>query len=166
MKAGEIARTSVKNYGTGNKAHVKGFTFEVEGFDDLIADFMKLGENAVFKLSAPSVEAAGIVLEKARSKINDIPGDGKDLRQSLRITRPGRRRKQQYRIFAKVGFGKGAMYGVPLELGHKLVKNNKTVGAVKERPFLRPAADESKTQVVSIMVDAMNKIISQELGDK
>ena len=55
---------------------------------------------------------------------------------------------------------------MPLELGHKLVKNGQVVGDVNEHPFLRPAADESKDDVVNAIADAMNKALEQMGGKK
>ena len=162
LKMGEIAKDS--RAGHGRASHSTGFTMEIEGLDALMASFNELGENAILKLSEPSVEAANKVLEKARSKIRDDTGT---LKNTLKVTKPGRKRKSKYRIFAKVGFGKGGMYGVPLELGHRLVyMGHRTYKTVHERPFLRPAADESKDQVVSIMVDAMNRIIDESGGSR
>jgi len=138
--------------------------FEIEGLEELIQAFQKLGEDAIFKLSEPSVKAAEIVLAKAKSKIHNVSGE---LYRGLKVKKPGKQKnKKAYRIFATVGFGKSAMHGVPLELGHKLVFfGKKTKEHIEEKPFLRPAADESKQEVGNIIAEAMNKILG-EFGDK
>lgn len=146
--------------GKNTKRKFEGF--EIEGLDELIKAFSELGIDAVYKLSEPSVEAANVVLERARSNINNRTSE---LSRALKVTKPGRSNKKAYRIFAKVGFGKEAMYGVPLELGHRLwYFGKKTNKDVSEKPFLRPAADESKEEVADIMAKAMNKILA-EWGD-
>ena len=117
-----------------------------------------------YKLSEPSTRAAKLVCARAASKIHDVTGN---LGIKLTVRKPGRQKNHKaYQIFAKVTFGKGAAYGVPLELGHRLIFfGKKTLKTVKERPFLRPAADESKEEVIGIMSDAMNKILG-EWGDR
>lgn len=136
---------------------------EIDGLDELIKAFAGLGENAIYKLGEPSTQAAQVVLNKAKPKIHDVTGE---LNKNLKVTKPGKQKSGSYKVFAKVGFGKGAMHGVPLELGHKLVIHGNQVGAVKERPFLRPAADESKEAVANILTDAMNEILDQMGGKK
>jgi hypothetical protein len=149
---------------TANKSHGKNhyFNVDVEGVDEILKAFNELGEDAILKLSEPSIKAAEVVLNKAKAKINDDMGD---LKNALYVAKPGRGKstnKRAYQIFAKVSFGKGGMHGVPLELGHKLVSyGKKTDTHIKEKPFLIPAADESKEEVASIMEDAMKRIIDE-----
>jgi HK97 gp10 family phage protein len=169
MQGQSIARlTTVKKSGQN---HAVGISLGVEGLDELMRDFMALGEDAVLKLAEPSVEAATVVMEKARSNIHDITGT---LSSSLKVTKPGtRQRGHAYVVIATVGFSQKKMngsggsgyYGAQLELGHKLVIRGKTVGSVAGHPFLRPAADSTKEQVVGIMTDAMNDILN-EFGKK
>jgi HK97 gp10 family phage protein len=161
VKGQEVVKTTyVKK---GNKNAIT--SFKIEGLEELIESFVKLGEDAISELSEPSVKAAEVVLNRARQKIHDVTGD---LRSALKVTKPGKQEnKKAFRTFAKVGFGRGAQHGVPLELGHRLVFfGKKTLHTVKERPFLRPAADESKDEVVQIMVDAMNTILDNWGKDK
>lgn len=141
----------------------KVIDFEVEGLDDLIKAFADLGTDAIYKLADPSVEAAELVLKRAKSKINDQTGE---LENALEVKKPGRpskHLKKAYRIFAKIGFKpRQGMHGVPLELGHRLYfMGKKTYKHVNERPFLRPAADESKEDVADIMAAGMNKVLDE-----
>jgi HK97 gp10 family phage protein len=133
--------------------------FEIEGLEELIASFSKLGDDAIYKLSEPSVKAAQIVQQKAKSKIHNRTGE---LYRGIKLKKPGKQKnKKAYRIFATVGLARSAMHGVPVELGHKLVYfGKKTNEKVEEKPFLRPAADESKEEVARIITDAMNKILN------
>jgi HK97 gp10 family phage protein len=135
---------------------------KIDGLDDLIKAFSELGDDAILKLSGPSVDAATVVLNKAKPKIRSVTGD---LAAALKVKKPGRQKKKSYKIFATVGFTRKAMHGVPLELGHRLVfMGHKTFRYVQEKPFLRPAADESKDEVARIMADAMARIIDEMGG--
>lgn len=122
-------------------------------------EFSKLGENAYEALRPSATKAAEIVLERARGNIRDRTGT---LSRSLKIIKPGKKKAKSGVIYARVTFGKDAAYGVPLELGHRLVYfGKKTYKKVNERPFLRPAADESKEEVANIMAAGMNKILDE-----
>lgn len=135
---------------------------EIEGMDDLIKAFSNLGEDAFIALKPSATEAAEIVLNKARGKIRNRTGT---LSRSLKVVKPGNKKAKSGVIFAKVTFGKDAAYAVPLELGHRLYFfGKKTLKDVPEKPFLRPAADESKQEVADIMAKGMNKVLD-EWGD-
>jgi len=132
---------------------------KLEGLDDLIKDFSKLGENAYEALRPSATEAAEIVLERARGNIRDRTGT---LSKSLKVVKPGKKKAQSGVIYAKVTYGKDAYYAKFVELGHRLVYfGKKTYKKVNERPFLRPAADESKEDVANIMATGMNKILDE-----
>jgi len=130
-----------------------------EGLDDLIKDFSKLGEDAYEALRPSATEGAEIVLERSKRNIRDRTGT---LSRSLKVIKPGKKKAKSGVIYARVTFGKDAAYGTPLELGHRLwFFGKKTYKHVQERPFLRPAADESKEDVASIMAAGMNKILDE-----
>ena len=141
---------------------------EVEGLDELLKAFDALPVEAIDILSESSKTAANIVLEAARDNIHDVTGD---LSKNLKVRPPTAANKRKYRVIARVGFGKDAMHGVPLELGHRIVlRNRKTgrkfaVGTVDEKPFLRPAADDNRQMVQDIMVAGMNRAL-EEMGGK
>lgn len=168
MKGQEIVKVNYqKQDKSKNWQGRKVIDFEVEGLEELIKSFAELGNDAIYKLADPSVEAAELVLKRAKSKINDRTGE---LENALVVKKPGRQSKhlkRAYRIFAKVGFRpRQGMHGVPLELGHRLYFfGKKTYKRVDERPFLRPAADESKEDVANIMAAGMNKVLD-EWGEK
>lgn len=155
------------NYTKGaKKAKYKFGGIEIEGLDELVEAFNKLDINTIYKLAPYTVEAAEIVAEKAKSKINNIP-DSKDLRTKIVVKKPGRDKKNHKRtqVFSKVtlkGGKSGGQYGVPLELGHRLVYfGYKTYKTIAPRPFLRPAAEESKEQVANILIDGMTNILNE-----
>ena len=138
---------------------------DLVGDEELIAAFKELGEDAIYRLEQPSIQAANVILAKAKSIVPVAEVNGGDLKRSLKVYKPGKRNKKAYQIIARVGFGKGAMHGVPLELGHRLFSHGEFAGYVNQKPYLRPAADESKAAVASIMSEAMNEVI-KEASDK
>ena len=83
-----------------------------------------------------------------------------NLKRSIKAKKPKHKTKGKSQVYATVGFGKGAAYGVPVEFGHKLVffvkKTNKWV---KPFPFLRPAFDKNKYKLLNTMIDSMWKLI-------
>lgn len=135
---------------------------EIVGLGELMKAFAAIGDEAMTHLKPASDEAGAVVLAKAQSKVSECTGK---LKSKLKLTK-SRVKKGAYSISSKVGFSKGAMYGVPLELGHRLVIHGNVVGTVKEKPYLRPAADESKEQVVDIITGAMNKALDKMGGLK
>lgn len=140
-------------------------TFEFDGLDDLIRAFAKLGDDALPKLREASIAASEKVLYKAKQKLEPHYKSG-DLFHALKVIKPTNSSKTSYKIYARVSFSKTGTHGVPLELGHKLVINGNKVGTVKEVPFLRPAADESKEQVANDIAAAMNKALDEMGGRK
>lgn len=138
---------------------VGGLKLDVVGAVELINAFKALDENAVYKLTNPSIAAANVVLKKAKDL---VPVDSGDLKQKLKVRNPTKASKRAYRITAQVAFPRSVAYGVPLELGHNVVvKGNKTGQVVRARPYLRPAADQSKDEVAAIMGAAMSNIVRE-----
>lgn len=89
-------------------------TFSIDGLDELIQAFAQLPDDAIHKLSAPSVDAAEKVAERAKSKVRNRTGD---LANAITVKKPGKpKNKKAYQIFAKVSFKKEGMHGVPLEV--------------------------------------------------
>lgn len=132
---------------------------KIEGLEELIKAFSALGEGAFEKLKPYSTQAAEIVLNRARSKIHDRTGN---IKRSLKVTKPSKKNTKSGLVVAKVGFGKGGAYGVPLELGHRLwFFGKKTNKDVAPRPFLRPAADGSKDETRDLIANGMNKILDE-----
>ena len=133
----------------------------IEGLDELISAFKKLGDEAMPYVMQGSNEGGKEVLQKA---VRFVPVDTGNVKRRLKVIKAKRSAKYPYRVFSKVTFSKGAAYAVPLELGHNIVINGTKVGVVKARPFLRPAADESKEEVVKAIADAMNQALSKMGG--
>lgn len=135
----------------------------VEGLDDLIKAFMSLPEEAVVFVKEASNSAGLGVLEKARSK---APIDKGLLKKNLKLKKAGKSKKNPYKISSSVSYSVAASHATRVELGHKLVRNGNVIGTVKEQPFMRPAADESKEDVLSAIAGAMNKALSEMGGLK
>lgn len=138
---------------------------EVEGLDELIKAFMKLGEEALPKLKDASNEAGKEVLDKALSKV--LVGDTANLKSSVSLGKARISSKYPYRVFSKVTYkAKKARYAANVELGHKIVINGNSVAIAKEKPFLRPAADESEASVIQKLSNAMGKALDEMGGLK
>ena len=135
----------------------------IEGLDELIRDFTKLGDNALIYLHDSAAEATGHVLNKAREKVPVRTGV---LKKSLTARKVKKSKKYPYRVFGSVTFKPKGYYGVFVELGHKLKIQGNTVGTVKEKPFLRPAADESRSEVGRIIAKGLNKALEKFGGAK
>jgi hypothetical protein len=134
---------------------------QVEGLDALIRAFAQLPEEAIDYLQPAIVKDTQIILNRARIELEPHNKTGA-LSRSLKINKPKRAKKYKYQIFASVYFAQSGRHGVPLELGHKFSGFLKDkVGRVPEKPFLRPAADKSKADVIRDISDAMNKALDQ-----
>lgn len=133
----------------------------IEGLDAFIKDLLKFGDSAMPYMKKASDEAGSIIWSKA---VRKVPINLGLLQVSLKRTK-SRLKPGKYYVDSKISIDKGAAYGVPVELGHNIVINGRIVGAIQARPFMRPAADESKDEIIRIMTDAMNKALA-ELGDK
>ena len=147
----------------------------VEGLDKLLKDFAKLPDECINALIPASIRGGKAIQELAKSRVptsksgkgyydmrgnsgklewNHPPGH---LKKSIELTKPTRGRDRKRTVTTTVGFGKGAAYGVPLELGHKLVFFGTPTGTyVKERPFLRSSADDKKQYVIDEHIRALN----------
>jgi HK97 gp10 family phage protein len=142
------------------------YSKDIVGLDELIKDLQGFGEKAIQLLKPAADEAGEIVLTKAKAKVNvsDEIAKHAHLREVLKLVK-SRVKKGECKYSNKITFPKSAAYAVPLELGHRLVRNGKKIGTVKEKPFLRPAADESREKVENIFINAMDRAL-KELGDK
>ncbi len=166
-----VRETSLGRKETGRRARtITGLKIDgvaIPELDKLVNDLLDLGDDMIFKLGPATVECAELVKSKARSKIKHDTGNL--FVNGLIVKKPGRRSKhshKRYRVFARLELTKEGAYGVPLELGHRLwFMGHKTIQQIEEKPFLRPAADESKQAVANIMIEALNDTL-KEFGDK
>jgi HK97 gp10 family phage protein len=136
----------------------------IEGLDELIEAFMKLPEEALAYVREGSNSAAQAVCNKAKQL---VPIDTGDTQKLLYVRKATASKKAKYKVLSIIAAKKGAAAIGPLELGHKLVYFGKpTDRHIEARPFLRPAADENKENVVSTIADSMNKALEQMGGLK
>ena len=133
----------------------------VEGLAELMKAFAKLPEDALEFVEKESYPPCEKIKHRARRYLEPHIKTGKLFSEGLKITKPNKRRKYKYVVFSKVYFTSKTAYGVPLELGHNIVKNGKVVGHVSAKPFLRPAADESKSDVINAMTQALNSALDK-----
>lgn len=139
----------------------------IKGLDELIKAFVKLPDDSIKVLEPATVVPAQEIRDKAKENVRKYNkySNTKTLEKSIKVNKPSKRRKYKYQVYSKVYFGKGGAYGVPLELGHKIMRKKRQIGTVEEKPFLRPAADESKELVVKSIADSLNKAL-KEMGGK
>jgi len=145
------------------------------GLDELLRDLADYADNAMPDMFDASERAANVVRDRAKAKapvydyFKEVTlGDGTkttvypgNLRKSIKTVKP-RARKGVYVAICRVTFGKEAAYAVPVELGHRIKAHGQYTGhAVKERPFLRPAADESKNDVIDQMISTLNETLDK-----
>ena len=71
----------------------------IEGLDELIKAFTKLGDEAMVKLEPASIEGAEKVLHKAKQKLEPHYKTG-DAFHSLKVVKPSKK-KGTYKIFSK-----------------------------------------------------------------
>lgn len=136
----------------------------VIGLTELVEAFKELGEDALPYLKDASNSAGEVVLTKIKSKINN---QSNDLSNALKVYKAGRSKKYPYRVFSKITTPAGKIkYVRALELGHPLTKDGKIYGRVKAHPFMRPGADESKEEVISLIAGGLNKAIDKMGGVK
>ena len=126
--------------------------FEIIGLDKIINDLNKFGVEAQKEIQ-PFVDKAGdILLEKTREK---VPVKTGALKASLYLKRP---KSKKGFIQNTLTWGKDVRaYAAPLELGHGLVfMGHPTLKYVKAKPYLRPAADESKENVYTTITNGLD----------
>jgi len=137
-------------------------TVKIEGLNELIEAFKKLGPDALKKIK-PDVKKSGEILLEAIKK--EVPVRTGKLRDSLHAKEP---RKTKETISATITWGDDVRdYAAPVELGHRLVYfGKKTWKSVEAKPFLRPGADKSKKKVFDTLTDGMNRIMDDMGGIK
>ena len=137
-------------------------TVTIDGLEELIKATARIGHQAMPLIQVRSDEAGKVILEVAKQNVAEKTGFlKKSLRQSKR-----RLKAQKLSTFNYIGFSRKAAYGIPLELGHRLVIKGTPAGVVTPRPFLRPAADASKGMVEANIVKGMNEALAQMGGKK
>lgn len=145
------------------------FEFKIDGLDDLVRDLQAFGDAGIRRLKPALKDATEIIAATARMKAPvgtrteeaALKKGGIKLKNGI-VVKVSNYRKGSYKVSGYIGLAPGAAHGVPVELGHRLVYfGRKTLRHVAERPFLRPAADESKNAVATIMTEAINQALEE-----
>lgn len=145
------------------------YSKSVAGLDETILAFKKLeNDKANSFVVAAARESAELILQKAK---NLVPVDTGKLKAAIQIKQVKMRAAKYSRIiidqpiftigprYAKISAKKtgGVNYGHLVELGHK-TKSGKHIPA---KPYLRPAADGSKQEVVNLIIKSMNAALDE-----
>lgn len=139
---------------------------DIEGLDELLKAFAALPEDAINTVNPIIAKDTQIIINKARAILAKRNKTGA-LSRSLKSNRPKRSGKYKYQIFGSVYFAPGGRHGVPLELGHKFSGYLAgKPGRVEEKPFLRPAADESEAEIMDDLIAGINKALDNFGGRK
>jgi hypothetical protein len=139
---------------------------DIQGLDELLKAFAALPEDAINSVQPSIARGAQIVINRARVHLAKHNKTGA-LSRALKANKPKRPRQRKYQIFASVYFATNGRHGVPLELGHRFsgwLKGRH--GRVEEKPFLRPAADESEAEIRDDLIVGINKALDNFGGKK
>jgi len=146
---------------------------KIEGINDILRGFEEVGTAAFNEVEKTTISLGERVLSAAKARAPGPTGrrTGKwahppgNLAEKIRMKTPTEQQKSKAKIFTTVGFGAGAAYGVPVELGHKLIVHSQKAGVVKPAPaphgFLRPAADMYKKAAADELEKAINDAIGK-----
>lgn len=127
--------------------------FEVKGMDELQKMFSRMPDELESELESAVNEIGDVVLKKAQAKAKGSLKNGIELKRA---------KKNGGYISGQLSLKRGYGYGVPVELGHKLVAwGHKTDKHIKEQPYLRPAADESVDEAERIALAATDRILQR-----
>lgn len=139
-----------------------------EELHKLIASLTACVDKAMPKIKQASDAAGEIVLREIRSR---APVRSGTLRDSLKLQKK-KPVKSDY-TYCVIAFPKATAYAVPVELGHDLVKVNKSnkrsfkrkiVGHIAETRFMRDGAEAAASAVSDKIIAALNDVI-ESLGD-
>lgn len=110
-------------------------------------------------LAQAAFAGAGIVQQEA---IRRAPRDQGTLAANIVVRKSGKagRKSAAY----SVGPNRSAAHGIPLELGHNIVRGGKIVGHAAARPYLRPAIDATREQVTGVVRAKLDEGIRKVTG--
>ncbi len=140
------------------------YTQSIPGLDRLVRKLEKFGDKAMPFIQEAAAEATQIVWQRAQELVpvgtdtanGHEPGNLKrHIKVSKTKIKPG-----VWKINNNILIARGAEYGVHVELGHHFRRGDKVFRGVKEHPFLRPAAHQSRDAVRDITIAAMNRALA------
>jgi hypothetical protein len=129
--------------------------YELQDSDKLRAAIEKMGSAAVIsKFKTATTKAGNLVLGKIQSRAKGKLKNAYVLKES--------KAKSSFIIASQIQIAKGYAYAVPCELGHGLVYyGHKTNTYIDERPTMRPAADESVSEVEEIIGAELDEVLKE-----
>ncbi len=128
-----------------------GITFEIENIEDLRRQFSRLKDTAKPNVIRSALRGATRpVIKAARAR---VPVETGKLRRSIKATVDRTRDRKGF--VASIGFSSKAWYGIFAELG--------TVHQAA-RPFLRPALQTSRPQIIQAFFTALDKRIKKVIA--
>jgi len=120
---------------------------KIEGLDVLERRLKELDRRTTGNVLRVSLrEGMNIIKKEAKTRVSVRTGKLKK-RIAVKVTL-----KARGDCYAKLGFGKDAAYGIPVELGHS---------GVAARPFLRPAIDVKGNDAVNDFAKRLKAEIDQ-----
>jgi len=147
------------------------YSKNVKGLDEAIVAFQKLDSDKTNSfVVAAARDSAELILQRAKAL---VPVDLGKLKAALEVKQVKMRAKKYSRIiidqpvftvgpkYAKMGGKKGSSggvnYGHLVELGHKTIQGK----PVQSKPYLRPAADNSKQDVINLIIKSINAALDE-----
>lgn len=132
----------------------------IEGGEELRRKLGDLADAVAGDALLQAMMAGGEVVR--REAIARAPQKEGTLRRNIVVRKSGRPKRD--RAAVSVGPNRKAAHGIPLELGHRLVRNGKVVGHVAPRPYLRPALDSKKGEATKAVGDELRLQIRKVAG--
>lgn len=140
------------------------YSNNIEGLDELIKAFKKLPEGSAKYVTEAAADIGGKIRDRAKQL---APAKSGNLRNKITVKKPTKSGISKFKIISTVGFSKGAVYGVPVELGHKMSgiyagkRTKEGSDRVEGKPFLRPAANENEGYALERMTKALNDALEE-----
>lgn len=138
------------------------YSQSIYGLDRLMRKLEKFGEAGMPFLEDAAQRGTAIVHKRT---LELVPVDSGNLKEHIKVSKT-KKKTGEWKTNHQVIIARGAEYGVHVELGHGHVtgQGNLDWRGAKAKPFLRPAAAQSRAAVLDITIEAMNKAL-ETLGD-
>lgn len=116
---------------------------EVEGMNEVLAAFEKLGNDSKLVLHSAVNKGAEALAPKIQANIPVGTDDGKHLRDSIKVRKA--KPKKSLKQSADIVVGKGSEdYGFHVETGHN---------GVPPQPFMRSTTDQYQAEIAETVLD-------------
>lgn len=124
---------------------------EIEGISELMNCFENSTEDSKQALDKAGDKSSDLILSKSKNYVVVKSGNLKKSLDKAKI-KSKKNTSSFYKVYSKGKRQGGVRYGFAVELGTK--KN-------KPQPFLRPAVDNSKTEIDSIYSNEINNMLDR-----